>query len=281
MASKSDTPVLAKWILKEMDNRGIAPDRFTHTTLITYHGLRGDAESARGAYRALVDAGEIVDTVVLNAVMTALYRCREPQSAEYIYGNMKRAHLEPLGVEAAPTDWRGKREWAGRLKRAASRREYMKEFKVSMAPDVYTFNMLVLHHARMGNYGMAVEFFAEMPGCGVAPDETVFVALLKGFYWYGGQRNSPWTEERLDAVVRMVFDEGRGIEMERSLAVWMLRAVAKVYNSKAKVLRAWEIVVRRWERQGGEVDVAVVEVLRELVGGETMRREREDEGGGL
>ncbi|KAI5839488.1 hypothetical protein DFP73DRAFT_483949 [Morchella snyderi] len=275
MASRSDTPVLVEWLLRELSARGMAPDRFTHTTLITYHGLRGDGEGVRLAYRRLVDAGEIVDTVVLNAVMAAFLRAGQPQSAHYIYENMKRAALDPLhplpaGADA-DADWVGKRRWAKMLKAVAERRRrvvagYVKEFNASLAPDVYTFNMVILQCAKTGDYERAMELFGEMGVLGVRVDETVLVALLKGFYWYGGMNYTPWTPDRLEEVVALAFDEERAILMEKSLARWILMSTARVYNSKELVLKIWPRIAKRWVRQGGEVDPEIRGVLKDLVG---------------
>lgn len=286
MASKCDAPVLAEWILREMETRGISPDRFTHTTIITFHGFRGDGEKVREAYRNFVDTGEVVDTVVLNAVMSALIRAQQPQSAEYIYENMKRVALDSSHTTppvAGPGDWKGKRSWAKKLKRIAEQRRiikgYMEDFSASMAPDVYTFNMLILQCSRKGDYDRALVLLGEMKECVVDMDVSIFIAVLKGFDWYGGEQYSPWTQERLDAVIKQVFEESPEIPMDRSLAIWMLRAVAKVYNSKQKVLKAWDIIERRWERQGGLVDEAAVRVLQGLVGWNAMAK-KEVEGNG-
>lgn len=283
LASKSDIPVLADWILREMETREIGLDRFTHTTIITYHGFRGNGEGVRAAYRDLVDAGEVVDTVVLNAVMSALLQAKQPQSAEYIYENMKRVTLDPPNPPptTGPTDWQGKRAWAQRLKRIAKQRRiiagYMAEFNASLAPDIYTFNMLILQYCRIGNYDRAQILLGDMKECSVNMDETIFVALLKGFYWFGGMRYSPWTPERLDIVIQQIFEKGSEISMERSLAIWILRAVAKVYNSKTRVVMVWDIIERRWKSQGGAVDREAVKALRELVGWDTVPGERKQE----
>ncbi|PUU72527.1 hypothetical protein B9Z19DRAFT_1009396 [Tuber borchii] len=65
VASRSPTPLLIDMIIKEMQDR--------------------NGEKVREAYRELVDSGEVVDTVVLNAVVTAMIRAKEHGSAEYIY----------------------------------------------------------------------------------------------------------------------------------------------------------------------------------------------------
>lgn len=279
MASRSDAPVLVEWILNEMKTRKISPDRSTHTTIITLHGFHQDGEKVREAYRNFVEAGEIVDTVVLNAVMSALIRAQQPQSAEYIYENMKRATLDPPSPVpvTGPGGWMEKRAWAKNLKRIARKRRiingYMKEFSASMAPDVYTFNMLILQCSRNGDYDRAQVLLEDMKVCAVGIDDSIFIAVLKGFDWYGGMRNSRWTRERLDTVIKQVLGGSPEIIMGRSLAIWILRAVAKVYNSKQKVLRAWDIVERRWKCQGGVVDEATVQVLQGLVGWDAMPRE--------
>lgn len=272
MAMRSDAPVLTEWILREMETRGIKPDRFTHTIIITMHGFHGDGEKVREAYSNFVDAGEIVDTVVLNAVMAALIRSGQPQSAEYIYDNMKRATLDPPDIRpvAGPEDWQGKRVWAKELRKIAKRRRiiegYMGQFSASMAPDVYTFNMFILQCSKKGDYDRAQVLLGEMHQFAVDLDDSISIALLKGFDWHGGKLYSPWTQEGLDAVIKQVFEASPEIIMGSTLAIFILKAVAKVYNSKKKVLEAWDIVKRRWERQGGLVDEAAVQVLGELVG---------------
>lgn len=290
MASKSGAPVLVEWILNEMKTRGISPDRFTHTTMITFHSFCRDGEKVREAYRNFVEAGEIVDTVVLNAVMAALIRAQQPQSAEYIYENMKCTILDPPHPlpMTGPKGWQGKRSWAKNLKRIARKRNiingYMKQFGASMAPDFCTFSMLILQCSRNEDYDRAQVLLGDMKQCAVDMDESIFIAVLKGFGWHGGMRDSSWTRERLDVVIRQIFEESPEIPMSRALAIWILRAVAKVYNSKQKVLKAWDIIERRWERQGGVVDESAVMVLQELVGWNTMSRglgekEKKVEGG--
>lgn len=283
MATRSDAPVLIEWILREMETRGVEPDRFTHTTIITMHGFRGDGEKVREAYSNFVDAGEIVDTVVLNAVMAALIRSGQPQSAEYIYDNMKRATLDPPNLQPAtgPKDWHGKRLWAKELKKIAKRRRiiegYMEQFTASMAPDIYTFGMFILQCSQKGDYDRAQVLLGEMGQFAVDIDDSISIALLKGFDWHGGKRYSSWTQEGLDAVIKQVFEESPEIIMGRTLAILILKAVAKVYNSRNKVLEAWDIVKKRWERQGGLVDEAAVQVLEGLVGRDVVSREVKEE----
>lgn len=272
MASKSPTPLLTDLILKEMQDRKIQPDRFTYTSLITYYGICGDANKVRETYRTLVDEGEIVDTVILNAVMTAFIRTKEFGAAEYIYRKMRRTLFEPGPVESPPAhdDWEGLRRWAKNLKHIARKRkiveDYMRAFNVSLAPDIVTFNMLILVQCHLGNYARCMELLQEMEQCGVKYDDTISTALLKGFFWKGGSSTSDWTHQRLELVLERIFDQEKGQRMTRSLAVWVLRAVAKVYNSKLKVLMTWGTVAQKWRAEGAEPDVDVVNFVKGIVG---------------
>ncbi|PWW78989.1 hypothetical protein C7212DRAFT_350221 [Tuber magnatum] len=272
VASRSPTPLLTDMILKEMQDRDLKPDRFTYTTLITYHGICGDGEKVREAYRELVDSGEVVDTVVLNAVMTAMIRAKEHGSAEYIYERMRQTLFDTGTAETPPSqgDFLGQRRWAKNLKQVAMNRrvveDYMKTFNVSLAPDIITFNMLILLQCQVGNHKRAMEFVEEMEECKVDYDETISVALLKGFFWHGGTSYSDWSVPRLEELLRLIFDRDKGHKLGPNLSMWILKTVARVYNSRTRVFMIWEAIIAKREYDSEEPDEHIAGVAREMVG---------------
>ncbi|KAG0136599.1 hypothetical protein HOY82DRAFT_49120 [Tuber indicum] len=273
VASRSPTPLLTDMILKEMQNRELKPDRFTYTTLITYHGICGDGEKVRETYRELVDSGEVVDTVVLNAVMTAMIRAKEHGSAEYIYQRMRQTLFDSGTTEKPPgqDDILGQRRWARNLKQVAMNRrvveDYMKTFNVSLAPDIITFNMLIHLQCQVGNYDRAMELVKEMEECKVGYDGTISVALLKGFFWHGGTSYSNWSVPRLEELLRLIFDKEKGHKLGPNLSGWILKTVARVCNSRARVFMILEAIVAKRELDGEELDEHIAGIAREIVGG--------------
>jgi len=57
---------LGETILTEMHKRNLRLNRMGRVSLMYYHGLRGDGDGVRKAYHDFVEAGEIVDTLVVN-----------------------------------------------------------------------------------------------------------------------------------------------------------------------------------------------------------------------
>lgn len=80
---------LGETILAEMHQRNLRLNRMGRVSLMYYHGLRGDGDGVRKAYHDFVEAGEIVDTLVLNCVIASLINAQEPTAAEQIYQRMK------------------------------------------------------------------------------------------------------------------------------------------------------------------------------------------------
>ena len=109
VACKAGKFTLAEMIYKEMHARGFEFNRFHHVSQIHYYGLKGDGDGARAAYKTLVEAGEIVDTVVLNAMISALITAHEPNAAENIYERMKKIHLESSGSALQPRNYKSRR----------------------------------------------------------------------------------------------------------------------------------------------------------------------------
>lgn len=91
VASKSGNFTLAEMAYQEMEKRGLPFDRYHHVSLIHFFGLKLDADGMRAAYKDMVEAGEMIDVVVLNCVIAGFLRCGEEDAAERIY-----THMHPI-----------------------------------------------------------------------------------------------------------------------------------------------------------------------------------------
>lgn len=92
VASKAGNFALAEMLYKEMEKRNLPWNRYHHVSLIHFFGLKMDSDGIRAAYREMVEAGKVIDTVVLNCVIAGFLRCGEEYAAERVYERMKSAH---------------------------------------------------------------------------------------------------------------------------------------------------------------------------------------------
>ncbi|RFU36099.1 hypothetical protein B7463_g162, partial [Scytalidium lignicola] len=278
VACKAGKFTLAEMIYKEMEARGFAFNRYHHVSLIHYHGLKGDGDGARAAYRDLVEAGEIVDTVVLNAMVSALISAKEANAAENIYERMKRMHLERSEARLPPRDYKERRQinlilmkMAKSLKKDPSKRARAQRRSV-VAPDVQTYRILVNYFAvQEGDLEKTAKFLDEMKWFNVPLNGAIFLALLKGFANHGGIRYSSWTQERLESVwqafMQSIHDETEDLYISKWMVTWALRAFAKC-TGKSRTLEVWDEVKTKWNPDEVELDF-VMNTLRPLL-------ERED-----
>ncbi|KAI9862061.1 MAG: hypothetical protein M1830_006186, partial [Pleopsidium flavum] len=207
IAAKAGKYVLAQMILKEMEKRKLLLSRFAHVGIIYYHGLRGDGDGVRKAYRDLVEAGEIVDTLVMNCVIAALALAGEAPAADQVYERMKRMHAMKSGAKLPALDWKGSRELGKLLARAArwfkddpEKRQRLQS-EQSMAPNLRTYKILVGHYAvRVGELDRVAVLLNEMQFLGIALHGSIFLTLLKGFSIHGGIRYTSWSKARLEGV---------------------------------------------------------------------------------
>lgn len=226
--------LFAERVLKEMLHRGLHLNRLGRVSFIWYQGWLGDGDAVRRAYRDLVDAGEIVDTLVLNCVMVSLIRAQEPAAAEQIYERMKalqedvRRYLnrkqaldsvqgevdELPSVVQYPPPGPGTigQEYAsnhlGRVLLRASKLamkmpELHKKLQDSMpmTPDDATFRILIDHYAiNSGDLNRLSVLLNDMTDLGISMSSLYFRLVFKGFYIHGGSKYSSWTPRKLDIV---------------------------------------------------------------------------------
>lgn len=224
IAVKAEKFVLAEEVLREMHARGFRLNRLGRVSLMYYYGKKGDGDGVRKAYRDFVEAGEIVDTLVLNCVMASLINAQEPAAAEQIYERMKgmqerlrrdtNAEQEEalflrypppgpdkLGTEMASNSLGRVLLKASRLKTTLPEHHAELQNIMPLTPDAITFRTLLSHHAKTsGNIDRVTVLLDDMTRQFRIPiSNLTFQFLFKGFAMHGGSDRSDakWTQQRL------------------------------------------------------------------------------------
>lgn len=287
IAVKAGKFTLAELFLKELTSRGLQFYRHFRVTLLYYHGVMKNGSGVRSVYQEMVTAGDIVDTVVMNAVIAALFRAGEPSAAEHVFERMKR--LDATGSLSAPSfrhgaltfsqgrTWRARRalglaltHHGNRLKAEDEEAHKALQAWASIAPNSHTYSLLIRHHAiSTGNIDRVNELLREMGYNGVPLQGSIFVVIFQGFATYGGVRYSSWTRTRLDQTwgeyLQAVKDGLDTTWMSSTSVVAALKAYRKCADGAATV-RVWEEAREVW-MPGVEEEEFVVKVLRGLVPG--------------
>ncbi|KAG6014906.1 hypothetical protein E4U43_006010 [Claviceps pusilla] len=258
VAAKSGNFTLADMIYQEMENRGIEFNRFHHVSLIHYFGLRFDSGGVRAAYKEMVDSGEMIDTVVLNCVISGLLRCGEEDAAEETYQRMKSAHA--LAPDMPQRDYMMGKVITKVLmmfsKVAKQHPELRESLQAStlLTPDLHTYQLLIQHYAiKVGNLSKVAQYLDEMKQLKIPIHPTLFLALFKGFHLHGGFPGSEWSEQRLSGVLTALYQakdaNGKDFRIETWPVVWALRAVKKC-SSNTAVLETFDAMSERWDIVG-------------------------------
>jgi pentatricopeptide repeat protein len=255
VASKSGSFALAEMIYQEMEARGHAYNRYHYVSLIHFFGLKHDTDGLRAAYRDMVDAGEMIDTVVLNCVISGLLRSGEEDAAERVYERMKAASP---GVRELPqrTYATNKMITQALMMFARVGRRYpdmRRHLRVGapMAPDLQTYRLLINHYGvKLGNLAKVALYLDEMKFFQIELHGAIFLALFKSFARHGGYSGAAWSEQRLDSIwaaLLRALDEGvAGLTVERWLAVWVLQAFKKC-STERRVREVHEALESRWD----------------------------------
>ncbi|KAK4611197.1 uncharacterized protein CLAFUR5_13876 [Fulvia fulva] len=226
VAVKASRFALADTIYKELLARNLPLNRYFRTSVIHYAGMRQDGDGVRRAFRELVNAGELVDTVTMNSVILGLVRAGEAPAAENVFLRMKKLHEDKFGM-ILPEDWRARKELGRVLDKTGARlRQDQKQHESSffgaafssddkreqiqqatpIAPDSTTYRILIKHHAyTSGNINKTRELLAEMQGRKLPVHGSVYVHLLRGFHMHGGWANSEWSPASLEALWKEVL----------------------------------------------------------------------------
>ena len=273
MAAKAGKFVLAEMILKEMETRNLPMNRYFRTGFIYYHGLRGDGDGVRRAYREFVDEGEIVDTVVMNCVIASLIRAGEPSAANLVYERMKRIAAKYTGQSVPSLTWKETRD-LGRMFDSAVRQFKHQPVKLQqlrdeqcLVPDLQTYAIFVDYHAKQtGELRQIATLLNEMKFLGIPMSGRIFLKIFTGFAHHGGIRYTSWTESRLESVWRSflyVLDQDNDVEITKWMVTWAVRAFERCAG-RERTLQIWEELVKRWNPSGQELDI-VIDALRKIL----------------
>ena len=226
IAVRAGKYVFADTLLREMHSRGLRLDRLGRVGLIYYHGIRQDGDAIRKTYRDFVDAGEIVDTLVLNCVIASLNNAQENAAAEQTYERMKDMHLRrkhPLSDPDRPVYKRypnpgssvvdgdvASNSLGRTLGRASRLRSILPEHHqqlqnaMPLTPNHETFKALIPFHANTsGDLDRIVVLLNDMVEIFQLPlTRHTFQVLFKGFALHGhyDDPHTKWSAHRLDAV---------------------------------------------------------------------------------
>ncbi|KZF25730.1 hypothetical protein L228DRAFT_244624 [Xylona heveae TC161] len=265
IAVKAGKYGLADMILKEMHARRLEFNRFTRVGLIFYYGLRGDGDSIRKAYRELVDAGEIVDTVVLNCVIASLLRAGEAGAAEQVFGRMMKLHAKQAGTRLLPPrDWRTSRRLGRVLARASRFFRDKPEARMGLqasspvAPDLRTFCTLLTHHAlETGDVDKLSYFLDEMRYLEIPVHGRIFLILFQGFAVHGSKRYSSWTTSLLETVMDAFLQALQDRPGDIFWSKWMTVRIVRAFNvcaGQQRALEIWQEILSRWQPRPEELD---------------------------
>ena len=274
IAAKAGRFALAEKILQEMEAKELSINRYARVGIIYYHGLKGDGEGVRRAYRELVEAGEIVDTVVLNCVIASLIKAGEPAAAEQVYERMKRMLSKHTGRPIPSLNWREVRDLGRVLDRAARQfkshpaRLQQLQDEQFLAPNLHTYAIFVEHHvSTTGEFRRIAALLTEMQHLGVPMHGRIFIKLFKGFAYHGGIRYSSWTKARLESVWTSLLDvldqRLNDVRIRKWMVIWIVRAF-ECCAGRERTLEVWTELRKMWEPGSGEVE-AVMGTLKDIL----------------
>lgn len=256
VASKSGNFALAEMIYQEMEARGFPYNRYHYVSLIHFFGLKHDTDGLRAAYRDMVEAGEMIDTVVLNCVIAGLLRSGEEDAAERVYERM-RASSPKADVMPQRTYATNKMITQALMMFAKVGRQHpdmlrQLQFGAPMAPDLQTYRLLINHYGvKLGDLSKVAQYLDEMKFFRIELHGSVFLALFKSFAQHGGSYSgAAWSEQRLSSIwtaLLQALDEGAaGLTIETWLAGWILKAFKRC-STEQRVMEVYEALEARWD----------------------------------
>ncbi|KAJ4357725.1 uncharacterized protein N0V89_002301 [Didymosphaeria variabile] len=290
IAVKAGKFTLAELLLKEMKSRRLTFHRHFRVSLIYYHGVMQNGNGVRRVYQQMVEAGDIVDVVVMNAVIAALIRAGEPSAAEHVFERMKRlaatgraaGSTSPFTAPGGPTITKTDRSWRGRRKLGLDLtyegrrlawdcdRDGLKRLQewAPISPNSRTYSLLIRYQATVtGNIDRVNELLREMGYNGVPLEGSIFVVIFHGFSRFGGVRYSSWTRSKLEQTwteyLQAVKDGLDRTWISQTSVVAALKAFKKCADAQ-RTMDAWWEVRALWQPSGEEED-SVLKTLRHLV----------------
>ncbi|KAF8430195.1 hypothetical protein EV426DRAFT_580355 [Tirmania nivea] len=304
MAAKANQHNLVEAILAEMKYRRIEADRFTLTTVITWYGILRDAASVRETFTRLVQNGEVVDTVVYNALIVAFMRAGEWDTAEELFDRMKsfgkkikvnkkEALIQGLKRDGSPIspsrDYAAYRRFSQALRMMAKKHQLKSApeclpfpgdhgSQVYCGPNIVTFNIFLQNHCNYGDFNEVTELLTEMKSLKISLEPSIFLSLFRGFTLHGEGRSSTskWTRDRIEevyaALLREVYQpraqQSEEVRLSTMLACEVVRAFAVTTRSRAKTIKVYRDMEYLYQQGYGhdrEIEPVVQRVLQKAI----------------
>ncbi|KAI0008443.1 hypothetical protein F4779DRAFT_452049 [Xylariaceae sp. FL0662B] len=253
VASKAGKFSLAEMIYQEMNTRGFSFSRYHHVSLIHFFGLKLNTDGVRAAYKEMVELGEIIDTIVLNCVISSFLRAGEEDSAFRVYEKMKTSiEGSTLTPDRNYTLQKSITKVLMMFARIGKKYPDMRpnfQQAALVSPDLQTYRILVNHYGtKIGDLTKVAQFLDEMKLYNVPLHGAIFLSIFKGFAKYGGVA-SDWSEQRLSSVWEAFLDalDSRtdGLYISTWMAMSILDAFAR-YSSREQMLDIYESMRCRW-----------------------------------
>ena len=265
IAAKAGDFAFAEVILKEMKSRKLDLDRHSSVGKIYYHGLRHNGKGVRDAYMDLINCGQIVDTLVLNCVITSLLNAGERAAAEQVYYRMRKNCTRMKGYVFEHQTFWDKRDIARALTRASvalkQSPEALEQLQAEQPrmPNFETFKILLRYHVETtGELQTVTAILDDMAVLSVPAYGRVYALIFKGFALHGGIPYTAWTKTRLEKIwnsfMSAVSVENDFAYLGKWSVIWILRAFNKCHG-KEVALEKWEVVRERWHPTEEETEV--------------------------
>ncbi|KAL5342571.1 hypothetical protein BJX70DRAFT_356136 [Aspergillus crustosus] len=251
IAVKAGHYTVANHVLQEMERRNIQFGRDGKVTKIFYQGLLKDVDGVRLAFDEFVESGEVVDTAVINCLITSFLRAGETGAARRLYHHLLESRktaremhcagrvstfFAGLNLASDMHTYRKTNKKLGRVLQASAalkdnHPEHHRALQdaVLKGPDARTFHILLSHHAHVtGNLNAFGSILDDLETVfQVPPRGMVYLLLFEGFARQGDLKNG-WTAEKLrlvwKAYLRALYESRSRLSRESygvpSQSVW-------------------------------------------------------------
>lgn len=227
IALRAEQYTVVERLLAEMRSRGLDLDRFGRVSYIVYKGELGDVDGLHQAFDDFVASGEIVDTVVMNCLITAFMRAGDFHAAERIYLHMmdarkaigQRSKVDSLfqpSLTAEFSIYRTQTKTLGRhLQRTSgvsynispSLHDRARRQSYPLTPDMRTFHVMLSYYTRIaGDLNGVMSILKDMKATVRAtPNGLVYFLIFDGFARFGGWKEQ-WSAENLREAWKACFE---------------------------------------------------------------------------
>jgi hypothetical protein len=285
-AVKAGQYALADRLWRELLTRNLKIDRVTRVIQIYAFGHRKDSRRVRKSFLDLVDAGELVDIVVINCVISALVHAGEGAAAEEVFSRVKSLYRSKFHSPSYPNNWREARRVRklmanGHNMGELSRREAQELSPI--APNETTYRILIRYHIAIRNdFSRAMALLEEMTQADIQPSIPIFNLLFSNFAkpYSGGSSGGNaddlkrlWTRFQ-EAVTK---DPKGGLyqkAMDDRLAITIIEAFARRV-SKDAAREVWGTISMLWY-PADETAVRVGEILENTLQVSTRKTQQHE-----